>query len=145
MCSIVPNSWRHICDFATTYVLAGIEPNITLFLYYYTLKRHPKSRGWWYVTSRGKKNILPLIRGASSAVNGWKWCFLFISCTSSKHWDFLDWGEPQMTMLRDPSLDQHLKEDLETLHGFKSLKLKELLYCQKNIWIQLLREVECDI
>ncbi|KAG1368390.1 hypothetical protein COCNU_14G008580 [Cocos nucifera] len=42
-------------------------------------------------------------------------------------WGFLDWGEPQEAVLKEPPLDQCLRQDLEILHSFEVLELKELL------------------
>ena len=36
-------------------------------------------------------------------------------------------GEPQEVVLKDPPLDQCLRQNLETLCGFEILELKELL------------------
>ena len=45
-CSVVPNSWRHVCGFIVAYLLAGIEPTVTLFHYHFIVKRHPIAHGW---------------------------------------------------------------------------------------------------
>ncbi|KAG1342596.1 hypothetical protein COCNU_05G008250 [Cocos nucifera] len=46
---------------------------------------------------------------------------------SGEEWDFIDWDEPQETVLRDPLLDQCLKQNLEALRNSEVPKLKELL------------------
>ncbi|KAG1331125.1 hypothetical protein COCNU_02G010930 [Cocos nucifera] len=48
-------------SFTVAYILDGVESSIMLFHYYFTLKRHPGSRGW-YVTLRSRKNVPPLIQ-----------------------------------------------------------------------------------
>ncbi|KAG1327756.1 hypothetical protein COCNU_01G016900 [Cocos nucifera] len=74
-----------------------VEYGIALFCYYFTLKRHPGSCGWWYVSPQ------------------------------SDEWSFIDWGEPQEAMLKELSFNQCLRKDLETLHSFEILELNELL------------------
>ncbi|KAG1342147.1 hypothetical protein COCNU_05G003760 [Cocos nucifera] len=44
--------------------------------------------------------------------------------------EFYRLGEPQEVLLKDPPLDQCLKQDLEALHGFEFFELKELLFEQ---------------
>ena len=95
--SVVLNSWQYICSFTMVCVLAGVGPSITLFRYYFTLKRHLRSRRWWYVTSRNRKNT-PLIRGAPSIVHSWKGRFLFVTRSLSDEWSFVNLGEPQETV-----------------------------------------------
>ena len=79
------------------------------------------------MTLRVRKGVPPLIRGAPSAVHGWKIRFLFISCTSREDWGFVDWREPQENLLKNPLLGPCLKQDLDTLHGFEIPELRELL------------------
>lgn len=41
--------------------------------------------------------------------------------------EFVNWGEPRESTLKEPILDDHLGKKLLTLHNFKVLVLKDLL------------------
>ena len=80
LCTVVPNAWQHICRFTAVCVLTEVVPNVTFFRFLLNLKRHPDSRGWWYVTPWRKKDGFCLIfLGMPSTVRDWKPRFFFIS------------------------------------------------------------------
>ena len=82
------------------------------------------------MTLRIRKDVLWLIRDAPSTIHNWKTWFLFVSHTLDEDWGFIDWEEPQENLLKNPQLGLRLKQDLDTLHGSKISKLKELLFEQ---------------
>ena len=106
-CSIVSNSWRHICNFTVVCVLARIDASIALFHAFFSLKRHPDSYGWWYMMPQRKKNVRPLIQDTLTAVHIWKGHFLFSSKTLCKDCGLIAWDKCQEAVLKEPSLDQH--------------------------------------
>lgn len=71
--------------------------------------------------------MVPLIRGAPSSIHGWKTRFLFVSRSDGEEWGFPSWGRLREAAVREPLMDDKLKEDLKMLDAFDVPELKHLL------------------
>lgn len=127
LASVVPNSFRFVIGFLSLCLLAEVVPTISLFRSFYTLKRHPTAKDWWYVSPQfGKKGLL---KGAPSSVHNWKDRFFFVSCP------LLDlglpsWGHLRESARRPPGLERRDLDASNKLKDYKVPSLSELLDAQ---------------
>ena len=56
LASVVPNSFRFLIGFLSLCHVVEVQPSLSLFRYFYTFKRHPSVKDWWYFSPQfGKK------------------------------------------------------------------------------------------
>ena len=65
--SVVPNSFRFLIGFLSLCSLTKVWPTLSLFRNFYTFKRHPSAKDWWYFSLQfGRKGLL---KSAPSSVH----------------------------------------------------------------------------
>ena len=78
LASVAPNFFRFLIGFLSLCHVVEVQPSLSLFRYFYTFKRHPSMKDWWYFSPQfGKKGLL---KGAPSSIHNWKGKYLFIQC-----------------------------------------------------------------
>lgn len=126
LCILTPNSIKHIVGFLIVYFLAEVQPTFSLFHAFFTAKKHPYSKDWWYLTIQ--KGVGPLIKDATFAIKRWKERFLFVSCSSVDDWGQPSWGWLEVLALSFPSLSAKEESHFRILGGYKVHRLKHLLF-----------------
>ena len=48
LASVAPNSFRFLMGFFSLCHIAEVQPSLSLFRHFYTFKRHPSAKDWWY-------------------------------------------------------------------------------------------------
>ncbi|XP_073116189.1 uncharacterized protein [Elaeis guineensis] len=124
LASVAPNSFRFLIGFLSLCHIAEVQPSLSLFRHFYTFKRHPSVKDWWYFSPQfGKKGLL---KGAPSSIYNWKEKFLFVHCPT------LELGLPPWGSLRDfvrraPSLGEDDLQAAQKLLTYPAPSLPNLL------------------
>ena len=80
LASVAPNSFRFLIGFLSLCHVVEVQPSLSLFRHFYTFKRHPSTKDWWYFSPQfGKKGLL---KGAPSSIHNWKGKYLFVHCST---------------------------------------------------------------
>ena len=67
LASVAPNSFRFLIGFLSLCHVVEVQPSLSLFRHFYTFKRHPSVKDWWYFSPQfGKKGLL---KGAPSSIH----------------------------------------------------------------------------
>ena len=51
LASVAPNSFRFLIGFLSLCHVVEVQPSLSLFRHFYTFKRHPSTKDWWYFSS----------------------------------------------------------------------------------------------
>lgn len=90
--TLTPDSLRVVLGFLIIYFLAEIRPSLLLLHDFYTIKRHPYAKKWWYIFAQ--RDVSPLIKGATSTIHGLKEKFLFFYVLALGIGFWLSWTNP---------------------------------------------------
>ena len=114
LASVASNSFRFLIGFLSLCSLAEVRPTLTLFRNFYTFKRHPSAKDWWYFSPQFDRK--GLLKGAPSSIHNWKERYFYVRCPTLML-GLPPWGSLRDFVCRASSLG---KDDLEVSNKLKT-------------------------
>lgn len=113
---VTPKSFHILVSFIIFCHFLKIQPQISLFQAFFMLKRHPKVRGWQFLSTQHKHAFL---HGLPFSIHDWKNGFFFV--TSNQPWG-IHWIWRQLSTSLNKN-DRILESDEENFFKLCSIEV----------------------
>ena len=124
LASVTSNFFRFLIGILSLCHVVEVQSSLSLFRYFYTFKRHPSTKDWWYFSPQfGKKRLL---KGAPSSIHNWKGKYLFVHCPTLRL-GLPPWGSLRDSVRRAPSLGEDDLQAARKLLAYSAPSLPNLL------------------